>query len=437
MTSTNQSARDSRGGSFHRLPLQAAAVIAARTRFFLLIGAMLGIIAAWPFLQNLWDKLTGHPAPTTAVSANTEYWCPMCPGVVSDWPSKCPVCSMTLVRREKSTMSPRPDGVIDRVQLSPYRIQLAGIRTSRVEYRKLEHEITVGGLLEKVSESTSALIFTGELFDRDCRALAEGLAGNAECDASPGEPAKCRIVEIRPAGTAGGTSQVKIRVENPDGEFRPGTYALARFQIPVSRLESYRRLELQRSSEEAAVGAISPFAGSFQSLLNVGIRQAFAREGQVLCVPESAVIDTGRLKVVYVESMAGMYDAVEVQLGRRYGDYYPVRAGLLPGQWVATAGAVLLDAETRLNPGVAASYFGAGPQSPTPHHSAPAGSPSAADDKELIAKQKICPVTGKALGSMGAPVKVIVDGRPVFICCDGCEDRLQEKKALYLQKLPK
>ena len=44
------------------------------------------------------------------------------------------------------------------------------------------------------------------------------------------------------------------------------------------------------------------------------------------------------------------------------GTYYPVLSGLEPGQRVATAGAVLLDAETRLNPSVAASYFGAGPR---------------------------------------------------------------------------
>ena len=45
---------------------------------------------------------------------------------------------MTLVRRQKGEMTPLPDGVVARVQLSPYRIQLAGIRTSTVEYRRLD-----------------------------------------------------------------------------------------------------------------------------------------------------------------------------------------------------------------------------------------------------------------------------------------------------------
>ena len=66
--------------------------------------------------------------------------------------------------------------------------------------------------------------------------------------------------------------------------------------------------------------------------------------------------------------MAGMFDGVEVTLGRRCGDHYPVLRGLAPGDRVVTAGAFLLDAETRLNPALAASYFGAGsrPTRPTP-----------------------------------------------------------------------
>ena len=85
----------------------------------------------------------------------------------------------------------------------------------------------------------------------------------------------------------------------------------------------------------------------------------YAPAGQVLAVPQSAVVDTGERKVVFVEGMPGMFDGVEVVLGPRCGDSYPVVRGLEPGQRVAIAGAFLLDAETRLNPSLAAGYFGA------------------------------------------------------------------------------
>src|SRR5271156_1886124 len=74
---------------------------------------------------------------------------------------------------------------------------------------------------------------------------------------------------------------------------------------------------------------------------------------QVLSIPESAVIDTGTRKVVYVETEPGVYEGREVVLGPRSGDRFGVLDGLAPGERVAAAGAFLIDAESRLNPGAA------------------------------------------------------------------------------------
>ena len=86
---------------------------------------------------------------------------------------------------------------------------------------------------------------------------------------------------------------------------------------------------------------------------------SFQPAGKVLAVPDAAVVDTGLRTVVFVETMPGMFDGVEVVLGPRCGNAYPVVRGLEAGQNVVAAGAFLLDAETRLNPSLAASYFGA------------------------------------------------------------------------------
>ena len=48
----------------------------------------------------------------------------------------------------------------------------------------------------------------------------------------------------------------------------------------------------------------------------------------------------------------------------------------------------------------------------------------APQDREAEA-QKVCPVSGEELGSMGVPVKVTLKDQPVFLCCKSCE-----KKAL-------
>ncbi len=77
--------------------------------------------------------------------------------------------------------------------------------------------------------------------------------------------------------------------------------------------------------------------------------------GRVLAVPRSAVIDTGRREIVYVQSAAGVFDMKEVKLGPLAGQWYPLIAGLTEGEQVATRGAFLIDAENRLNPAQASA----------------------------------------------------------------------------------
>jgi len=50
------------------------------------------------------------------------------------------------------------------------------------------------------------------------------------------------------------------------------------------------------------------------------------------------------------------------------------------------------------------------------------------EDRALAEQQKYCANEPEnRLGSMGAPVKVMVNGQPVFVCCKGCtEDVLKD-----------
>ncbi|MBI5366119.1 MAG: efflux RND transporter periplasmic adaptor subunit [Planctomycetes bacterium] len=87
-----------------------------------------------------------------------------------------------------------------------------------------------------------------------------------------------------------------------------------------------------------------------------------------LAVPDTAVIDTGALQVVYLERSPGVFDAVRVDLGPRVGGFYPVTKGLKEGDKVVTQGSFLIDAESRLNPAAGAAFFGAsaGPEAAKP-----------------------------------------------------------------------
>lgn len=56
-------------------------------------------------------------------------------------------------------------------------------------------------------------------------------------------------------------------------------------------------------------------------------------------------------------------------------------------------------------------------------------------DRASAEKQHFCPVSGKMLGTMGAPIKVTVEGREVWLCCSACEDPLRADPDKYLGKL--
>ncbi len=71
------------------------------------------------------------------------------------------------------------------------------------------------------------------------------------------------------------------------------------------------------------------------------------------------------------------------------------------------------------------------------HTSQPEGLALLEDEAERAAAiaQGICPVSGEPLGSMGKPIKLTVEGREVYICCEGCEDALREDPQKYFAKL--
>lgn len=53
-----------------------------------------------------------------------------------------------------------------------------------------------------------------------------------------------------------------------------------------------------------------------------------------------------------------------------------------------------------------------------------------------IARQKICPVSGKPLGSMGQPIAVEVNGQTVYACCGGCVNTIRANPAKYAAGRP-
>ena len=77
--------------------------------------------------------------------------------------------------------------------------------------------------------------------------------------------------------------------------------------------------------------------------------------GEAVAVPETAVVDTGKRQVVFVEVEEGMYMPKQVKLGKRAEGYYQVLHGLEEGDRVVVRGTFLLDSEAQIR-----GLYGAG-----------------------------------------------------------------------------
>lgn len=68
----------------------------------------------------------------------------------------------------------------------------------------------------------------------------------------------------------------------------------------------------------------------------------------VLSVPESAVIDSGRAQMVIIDLRDGSFKPRSVVVGARSDGYYEIRKGINEGEWVVTSANFLIDSESNL-----------------------------------------------------------------------------------------
>ena len=529
----------------------------ARLRFVVILAAIGLVLVKWDTLQGHYEKWVRPASDAAGADPDHEFFCPMHPAVVRETnKEKCPICFMPLSKRKKgeATDDPLPAGTVSRVQLTPYRVVLAGVRTVPVGYHPLAKEITTVGTVEFNEQQlrtvsarvkgridklfvnqTGQMVHEGdplaELYSPDLVVTVQNLldarkAGNKDLEtnardrlrlwgiddkqveeiAMAGKPVTrltirspitghvlkkypwegqsveegARLFDVADLTTvwlqaqlyeddlaflpAGGhdpktgkpavelpvtaytrafpnrafggklsflfphvdaetrTLTVRFDLPNPDHELRPGMTATVTLKLTPELL----------AKTPAGAGLL-------------------VRDGKILAVPESAVIDTGKQKVVYRESLPNTFEGVLVELGAKLyapdgAVYYPVLSGVNEGDRVVAAGSFLLDAETRLNPAMGSIYIGGSGGKPGPSAVRPTTPDDEAEkvaaslrklspeDKKLAQAQRLCPIRNDPLGSMGVPVKLALDGKPVFVCCKGCVAEAQADPAKTLAR---
>lgn len=142
------------------------------------------------------------------------------------------------------------------------------------------------------------------IYEYEIGLIKEGLPVEINSIAFPGEIFQGKINGITPVLNPETRSlQVRAEIKNPGYKLKPGMFVDAKIKVDL---------------------------------------------GEKLAVPETAVLDTGLRKIVYLVKEGDMLESREVTLGQKAQGYFEVLDGLKEGDVVVTSGNFLVDSESKL-----------------------------------------------------------------------------------------
>jgi len=310
--------------------------------------------------------------------------------------------------------------------------------------------VKTGQAIYRVADLSTVWLML-ELFPEDAVAIRYGQKVEAEVQSLPGRKVFGRVAFIDPVVDPNTrTVGVRVVVPNDEGLLRIGEYASAHIEVelggdglPVVHVYDPELAGKWISPRhphviESSPGKCRECGIELVPASQFGFADTGASQATGLVVPRDAVLMAGDSSVVYVETDPGRFEIRPVVLGPIVGSQVMIIRGVEAGEQVATSGNFLIDSQMQLagnpsliDPTKAIPRLDEGPSAEV----IAALSKLSDEDRALAENQRICPVTGYPLGSMGTPPKVDVNGTPVFICCEGCRESLLEEPEKHLAKL--
>jgi len=234
-----------------------------------------------------------------------------------------------------------------------------------------------------------------ELFPEDARLIRVGQKVTATTKSNAAASTVGTVEFVEPTvDPKMRTVGVRVSIKNENGELKPGEFARATLKIPL----------LSESGEAQPT----------------------------IVVPRDSLLSVGQTSLVYVEGKPGVFEIRRVKTGPTVDGMVAVFEGVAAGENVVSRSTFLLDAQMQLqgNPSLMDPDKAVVDDDEAQLTEAEleeirkAMEPLSEEDRKLAEAQVICPVTEVRLGSMGmgTPVKLEIEGRLVFICCEGCRD---------------
>lgn len=166
-----------------------------------------------------------------------------------------------------------------------------------------QHYTWVGEDMYDVADLSVVWMYL-DVYEKDIRFVKIGQPVRITSEAYPDETFTGKVTFINPALNET-TRTVRVRTEfaNASGKLKLGMYVKAQIQLPLA---------------------------------------------DVMVIPISAVLTTGKRTVVWVEVQENMFEPREVVLGAQTEEYYEVLSGLQGGEKIVVTGGFLLDSESQL-----------------------------------------------------------------------------------------
>ena len=289
------------------------------------------------------------------------------------------------------------------------------------------------------------------LFPEDASAVRYGQKVEATVNSLRGRRFAGRVAFVdRHVDPKTRTVGVRVSMDNSDRLLRIGDYAKATIEVPMQQNNDKvaRVYDPDLANKwvsprhphviESGPGKCRVCGIDLVPAKTLGFTNEPPPSSKVLLVPRNAVLMAGNASVVYVETRPGRFEIRVVELGPGTGDERVILSGLKRGEHVALSGNFLIDSQMQLagNPSLIDPTRATVDvdEAHSPEIIA-ALSKLTPEDRRLAEAQKTCPVTELRLGMHGVPTKISVAGKPVFICCLGCKQRLLDNPEKYLARL--
>ena len=296
------------------------------------------------------------------------------------------------------------------IELGMTEPQIKKLEADRVANRVLDLIAPISGTVIEKMATTGQYIKAGtpiyrladlsqvwlvlELFPEDAKSIRLGQTVMATTQSLGSETFEGTVEFIEPTvDSKTRTVGVRVAVNNESGFLKPGEFAQASLTIPLSGID--------------------------------GVAQ------ETVVVPRNSLLSIGSTSLAYVETKPGEFQLRKIKTGPTVDGLVAVFEGIKAGEHVVSKSTFLLDAQMQLqgNPSLI------DPDKAVMNDSKEAKLTEAEQeeirvameslnetDRKLAQAQLMCPVSDVRLGSMGmgTPIKLEIEGRTVFICCESC-----------------